>query len=128
MSLGHSLPPNSDEIAANLKVDITSRLRFNFLYQMQRSGTGFLFDSLGNVIKNYGGDINRGDFDQPKYGKNKFLDGNRINRHIFTFDIVYEPIRQYYLYLKYQYKISDLLYLSKTMKDSYYWVTLRIDY
>ena len=128
LSLGHALPPNSDEIAANLKVDITSRLRFNFLYQMQRSGTGFLYDSLGNVIKNYGGDINRGDFDQPKYGRNKFLDGNRINRHIFTFDLVYEPIRQYFLYLKYQYKISDLLYLSKTMKDSYYWVTLRIDY
>jgi hypothetical protein len=128
MSLGHALPPNSDEIAAKLKVDITSRLSFDFLYQMQRSANGFLYDSLGNVIKNYGGDINRGDFDQPKYGKNEFLDGDRVNRQIFTFNLMYEPIRQYFLLLKYQYKISDLLYLSKEMKDSYYWVTLRIDY
>ncbi|MBC8485362.1 MAG: hypothetical protein H8D45_04900 [Bacteroidetes bacterium] len=128
MSLGHALPPNSDEIAAKLKVDITSRLRFDFLYQKQRSANGFLYDSLGNVIKNYGGNINRGDHDQPRYGKNEFLEGNRVDRHIFTLNLVYEPIRQYFLFLKYQYRISDLLYLSKKIKDSYYWITLRIDY
>lgn len=126
LSLGHALPPNSDEVAAKLKVDITSRIILNLLYQYQRSGDGFEYDQFGNVIINYGGTINRGDFDFKI--NNVFLNGHRINRSIFTFNLLYQPLRQYYLAIKYQYKLSDSKYLGKNFKDSFFFLTLGIDY
>ena len=107
MSLGHNLAPNSDEIAVKANVNVTNRINLQILYQYQRSGEGFTYDSQGNVIGNYGGDINRGDLD--KVFTNKFLQGNRVNRSIITVLASLQPVRQLFL-------------------DSYYWATLRIDY
>lgn len=126
MSLGHALPPNSDEIAAKLVCNVSRRLRLDFLYQYQRSGEGLLFDSTGSLVVNYGGYINRGDGDYFLV-KNAFLNGNRINQSILTINAVFEPIRQYFIELKYQYRSLDLLYLKKKYSDSYFWITLKAD-
>ena len=126
MSLGHKLQPNSDELALNFGYDITSRIHLSFIYQYQRSGGGFLFDSSGNIKQNYGGDINRGDYWYIE--KNRFLQGDRTNRNIFTLTCIIEPIKQYYLEAKFYYRNSNLVYLNKSYNDFYFWISAKIDY
>ncbi|HEY5123338.1 MAG TPA: capsule assembly Wzi family protein [Ignavibacteria bacterium] len=126
LSLGHALPPNSDEIAAKLKIDVTSRIKLDLLFQYQRSGDGFEYDQYGNIITNWGGNINVGSLDFNH--QNLFLEGHRINRSILTANFQIQPIRQYYLMIKYQYKISDSKYLKQTFKDSFFFVTAAVDF
>ena len=126
LSLGHALPPNSDEIAAKLKIDFTSRIKLDLLYQYQRSADGFEYDQYGTIIRNYGGNLNVGSLDFNY--ESVFLRGHRINRSIFTANLIVQPIRQYYLMIKYQYKISDSQYLKQTFKDSFFFVTAAVDF
>jgi hypothetical protein len=125
LSLGHALPPNSDEIAMKFHYDITNRIKFDFLYQFQRSGEGIIIDSTGKLIANYGGNINRGDGDDIM--KDTFLNGYRVDRNIFTFNLSLEPIKQYYIELKYQLRAYDVKYLNKHTRDNLYWATLHFD-
>ncbi|MBK8551912.1 MAG: hypothetical protein IPL53_12925 [Ignavibacteria bacterium] len=126
MSLGHALPPNSDEIAAKFSYDITNRLQIDLLYQHQRSGEGIVVDSTGRLIANYGGNINFG-LGDAYLRTNGFLDGTRINRDIFTAGIYWEPVRQFYLEGKFQYRIINNLTEDIKFKDSYYFATVGID-
>lgn len=126
MPLGPALPPNSDEIAAKIIYNATNRLRLDLTYQHQRSAEGLEFDSTGKLITNYGGYIYRGDGEFLK--QNIFLNGNRINRDIFTLFVRYEPIRQYIFELKYQYKYQNLLYLNQKTKDNLFFLTFRLEY
>lgn len=125
LSLGHALPPNSDEIASKITYDITSRLRATLLYQHQRSGEGIEFDSSGNIIANYGGNINFG-LGDAYLRTNSFLDGNRINRDVFTAEIFWEPVKQFFLEGKFQYRIINDITSSLKFKDSYYLATIKI--
>jgi len=125
LPLGHNLSPNSDEIAVKINSYIYKRLNFSLLYQYQRSGTGIIYHG-DTLIANYGNDINRGDGDL--LNENIFLNGNRINRHIVTFNLTFQPIRQYFIELKYQYRITDFSYLNKKYKDSFVFFTVRVDY
>lgn len=126
LPLGPTLPPNGDEIAMKIIYNFTNRLRLDFLYQHQRSAEGLVFDSTGKLVVNYGGYIFRGDgeFSLPR----NFLNGNRINRDIFTLNLRFEPIRQYFLEFKYQYKYQNLIYLNKKIKDHIFFLTFRLDY
>ncbi|MCX6163981.1 MAG: hypothetical protein NTU73_03835 [Ignavibacteriae bacterium] len=126
MPMGPILPPNGDEIAAKIIYNFTNRLRLDLLYQHQRSAEGVEFDSTGKVITNYGGYINRGEGEFLKH--NIFLNGNRINRDILTLNLRFEPIRQYFFEIKYQYKYQNLLYLNKKIKDHIFFLTFRLDY
>ena len=126
MSLGHALQPNSDEVAVRLNWAATNRIKLDFIYRHQRSGGGYLLDSLGKVIYNYGGDINRGDHDYDL--DNSFLMGNRVNRDILTLGILVEPIKQYYIEFRANYNIQDLQYINKTKKDFYFFLTGYIDF
>jgi hypothetical protein len=119
------LSPNSDEIAFRLSSYIYSRLNVKFTYQHQRSA-GRVVLKGDSLIENYGGDINRGDGDVIR--DNAFLSGDRVNRDIFTFDFLWQPLRQYFLEFKYQYKISNLIYASKKYKDAYFFLTARVDF
>ena len=125
LPLGHDLPPNSDEIALEFSYDVTHRLNIKLLYQKQRSANGVIIRN-DTLIINYGGNIERGDW--AKGQEAIFLDGNRINRDIITVQLIWQPIRQYFLELKYVYEFQDLIYLNKKIKDHYGWVTLRVDY
>ena len=125
VSLGHNLPPNSDEIALKLNYDLTNRINFKFLYQHQRSGNGLVFNG-DTLVLNYGGDINRGDADVVI--KNSFLQGNRINRDIFTLNVTFQPVRQYFLEAKFVYEHQNLLYSGRKINDYYAWLIFRLDY
>jgi len=125
LPLGHNLSPNSDEIAVKLSSYIYSRLNLEFTYQHQRMANRIIMHG-DSLIENYGGNINRGDGDVVR--KNTFLSGDRTDKDIFTFDFIWQPLRQYFLEIKYQYKISNLLYASKKYKDAYFFLTARIDF
>jgi len=126
LSLGHALPPNSDEIAAKISYEITNRLKLDLLFQHQRSGEGIVLDSSGNIIANYGGNINFG-LGDAYLRTNGFLDGTRINRDIFTASVYWQPLRQFFLEGKFQYKVMKNITDDISFKDSYYFATLRID-
>jgi hypothetical protein len=125
LSLGHHIPPNSDEIAFKFDYNVMARFSLGLLFQFQRSGEGFIYDSSGNLLINYGGNINYGVNDL--YGnKNVFLQGNRINRSLFTLRLYYEPIRQFSLEFKYTYKYENLIYLSSKIKDHFLFMNLGV--
>jgi hypothetical protein len=125
LSLGHALPPNSDEILLKINYNFSSRLKLKLSYQFQRSGEGIYYDSISNQIINYGGNINRGDGDN--ISNIKFLDGDRVNRNIFTAFVTLEPIKQYFFELQYQYKLINNIYLSKKDKEYYFWANLKVN-
>jgi hypothetical protein len=126
MPLGPSLPPNGDEISLKLIYNFTNRLRLDMRYQHQRSGEGLEFDSTGKLITNYGGYINQGIGEYLHF--NEFLGGKRINRDILTLNLRFEPIRQYYFEIKYQYKYQNLFYLDRKIKDHVFFLTFLLDY
>jgi hypothetical protein len=126
MPLGPNLSPNSDEISTKIIYNISNRLRFDLMYQFQRSAQGLEIDSSGKLITNYGGYIFRGDGDNIKY--NEFLGGNRINRSIISTNIVFQPVRQYFFELRYQYKYQNLIYLNRKIKDHIFFLNFRLDF
>lgn len=91
--LGHRIGPNSDEIFTRIAYNFNEWLRFNFEYQYIRHGEN-IYDAQGNLVFNAGGDpfITHRISDPVKI---KFLDGERINTNIFTFDFRLEPVRQF---------------------------------
>lgn len=125
LPLGHNLGPNSDEIALKLNYNFSSRLRAELLFQHQRSAKGVVIQN-DSLIINYGGDINRGDTDirQP----HKFLEGNRINRDILTINLNWQPIRQYFLNLKFVHRNINKIFNSSSLKDSFGFLTFSIIY
>lgn len=123
MPLGHSLQPNSDRIAVKFSYYPYHRLRLDVAYMHQRHAEGLVYDSIGNISVNYGGDINRGGG-----VRRDFLDGNRINSDIVTLNALWEPIKQYFIEIKFVYKSQDLVYASRKINDSWFFVTGRIDF
>jgi len=127
MPLGHKLSPNSDEIALKIAYNLTHRVKLDFGYQFQRSAGGIVYDSQGNIIINYGGDINNGAGDGPD-NQTSFLDGFRVNRNIFTAGLRIEPLKQLYFDFKYVYNNINNIYESKKYDNNYFFATLRFDY
>ncbi|MCX6158474.1 MAG: hypothetical protein NTY74_10905 [Ignavibacteriae bacterium] len=123
LSMGHQLPPNSDEWAFKFDYNVLARLNVGVLFQFQRSGEGFTYDSLGNVDINYGGNINHGERFFATI-KNKFLQGDRVNRSIVGVSMRWEPVRQWGVEVKYFYKYQNLIYASRKVGDSFYYLNL----
>ncbi len=124
LPLGHGLNPNSDEHAFKLAFDFGSRVSAGITFKLQRSGENYS-DSLGN-FKNVGSNIliGSGDF----VTQNVFLNGLRVDRTIIIAELVLQPIKQYYLFLKYQYRNQNYVASSKKVSDSILFGGLRIDY
>lgn len=127
-SLGVELPPNSDEIAAQLDYSVSSRLRFGFDFKFQRSGDGNILDSAGKIVGTYGGDINRSNGYNETTITPVFLQGNRKNRTILGFNLQFEPVKQYYINFNYTGKIFDNIFENRTLKDNYFTFGVRVDY
>jgi hypothetical protein len=125
-SLGHVLPPNSDEIAAQLNFPVSSRLKLRLDYRFQRSADGFIRDANGNIIINYGGTINNSTAEQQS--SPKFLKGNRKNRNILEFNLEFEPIKQYFINLNYVNKIFDNIFENRKLTDNYFTFGVKVDY
>ncbi len=93
--LGHRIGPNSDEFLAQISYNLNERVRLNLEYQYVRAGEN-IYDAQGRLSFNSGGDPfipYRGNIDPLHIS---FLDGERINKNIFTFLIHTEPIREVY--------------------------------
>lgn len=127
-SLGHALPPNSDEIAVQLNYPVSSRVRFSVDFKFQRSGDGNILDSLGRIVGTYGGDLNRSNGVGNATRTPVFLEGNRKNRTIFNLHAEVEPIKQYFLTADFTNKIFDNIFESRKMTDNYFTFGLRVDY
>ncbi|MBS1495165.1 MAG: hypothetical protein JST55_16785 [Bacteroidetes bacterium] len=125
-SLGHALPPNSDEIAAQLEYPISSRLKMKVDYKFQRSADGFVKDANGNIIENYGGEISNSTAQYQS--TSTFLKGDRKNRNIVEINLEFEPIKQYYININYVNKIFDNIFESRSLKDNYFTVTAKVEY
>jgi len=117
ISLGSQLPPNSDEIAIESDLWLSSRININCNYTFQRSGFGIILDENGKLLYNFGGDINYG-FGDYNIIKNRFLNGNRINKSFFTINLSTQLIRQFYLNVMYRYSNYNMLYANGTYIDN----------
>lgn len=124
LPLGHNLNPNSDEHAFRLAYNFGKKIYLAVTYKMQRTGENF-YDSLGNFV-NVGSSILDGSGDFKR--KNVFLDGIRLNRSIIMAELVFEPIRQYYITLRYQRRNFDYVDNNSTYGYNIFWGSLRIDY
>jgi hypothetical protein len=126
LPIGHELSPNSDEHAVKLSYSIGSRFNIAFTYKHQRSGEN-LTDSVGNVLINYGSNILHGENDFIM--TNKFLNGLRVDRNILIAELTWQPIRQYYFSIKYQYQsINNIFQDNRKLNDNIFWGTFRVDY
>jgi hypothetical protein len=123
LSLGHALPPNSDEIALKIDYYMSNRLKLVIQYQHQRSGEGIVIDSTGKLIANYGGNINFG-LGDAYLRSNGFLDGVRINRDIYTTTVFWRPYLQFYLEGKFQYRNINNLSADLKTNETYYFASL----
>jgi hypothetical protein len=108
-NLGHRIGPNADEILLKASYNINEKMRLNAEAQFVRSGEN-LYDALGNVLFNAGGDYLFGHRELIDANKINFLEGERINQNIFIVNFKYEPIREVWLDFVYQYSIKNNLY------------------
>ncbi|NJD23423.1 MAG: capsule assembly Wzi family protein, partial [Melioribacter sp.] len=92
--LGHHIGPNSDEIFLQIAYNFDEKIRFNFEYQYIRHGQN-IYDSQGNLVFNAGGDAFVAHRDNIDPMRIDFLDGERINQNIFTFNVRFEPYRNF---------------------------------
>jgi hypothetical protein len=124
LPLGHELNPNSDEHAFRLGYNFGSLIQFSLTYKIQRTGENYL-DSSGNLV-NVGSNIlnGRGDF----LLTNKFLNGERLNRNVIIAELVFQPLRQYYITIRYQRRNFDYIDRNITFGENIFWGSLRIDY
>jgi hypothetical protein len=125
LPLGHSLNPNSDEHAIKLAYNIGSRLYLALIYRRQRSGMNET-DSIGNLVQNYGADINNGK--ATHQFKNTFLNGLRVDRNIIQAELTWQPIRQYFFTLRYMMKSYNYSSQNRTLSDNIFQGIFRFDY
>lgn len=125
LPIGAALNPNSDEHAVKLSYDFNSRLNIAVTFKHQRTGKN-LVDSLGRLTKNVGSNIliGEGDF----VTGNKFLNGNRVNTDIIIAEITWQPIRQYYLSLKFQNRAFNFIDEKRKTGDTVIWGSFKVDY
>ena len=101
LPLGHSLKPNSEEFAFKVSYDFNAKLGLNFIYKYRRHAEGFVLNSNGKMILNYGGDIDNGtNFFSDEIG---FLKGNRFNTSVLEFNLRWEPVYNSYIELNMNY-------------------------
>ena len=124
--LGDQIGPNSDEIFARLAYNVNASLRLNFDFQHIRHGNN-IYDSLGNLIFNAGGNVFVAHRDGIDPVNIEFLDGERINSNIFTFGMRYEPIRQVFLDLVFKKIVQRNATLDISDNSSYGYLKLQFE-
>lgn len=115
-NLGHRIGPNADEIHAAVTYNINEKMKVNFEFQHVRSGEN-IYDGQGNLIFNAGGDFMIGHRELIDAKYINFLDGERINRNIFSFNFRIEPIREVWFDLFYRY-IAERNVIKETSVNS----------
>ena len=126
LSLGHHLPPNSDEIIGKLDYNFSQRIRMSASFAYQRSADGIVLDSKGTLIRNYGGSLLRGDGDLLFIPE--FLAGYRYDKKTLSFDLYLEPVKQYYIKVHYSKILTDVIYLNQNLEDDILYCTVGVDF
>lgn len=124
--LGHRIGPNADEIYTSATYNLNEWIRGVFEFQLIRSGEN-MYDALGNVVFNSGGDplfAHRVDMDDEHIS---FLDGERIDQKIFTFKLQLEPIREVYFDFLYKYIIRENITKDFTDYSSYGFIRMNFE-
>ncbi|MCX7798253.1 MAG: capsule assembly Wzi family protein [Melioribacter sp.] len=125
--LGHRIGPNADELYSRISYNLNERLRINFEYQHIRSGEN-LYDALGNLVFNAGGDALVAYRDGIDAKHIKFLDGERINHDIFTLNLRYEPFRECYFDLVYNYTIEKNITKEKKNYNNFAYLKMTLEF
>jgi hypothetical protein len=125
LPLGPALNPNSDEWLFRVDYDFTNRLSATASAKFQRAGENTL-DAKGLMAYNAGADILRGDGDIVH--PNVFLEGRRVNTMYGYLGLTWQPIRQYFVDVKYFYRSFHYPSENRKLADSILWVTVRVDY
>lgn len=126
-NLGHRIGPNADEIMFRANYNLNENIILIGEYRFVRKGEN-VYDDLGNLIQNVGGDIF---LSHPEFVINKvakFLDGQRINTSHLIFGIRIEPIRELYLDIYFNSLISRDLSKSLADKISYGLLKFTLEY
>lgn len=126
LPLGHHLPPNSDEIIVDLNYNISHRIRINGSFAYQRSAEGYTVNSDGEITGNNGGSLLRGDGDLLSIPG--FLKGDRYDKKTINFGLFIEPVKQYYISLRYSKIIRNMFYLNKNTEDDIFYLTITCDF
>jgi hypothetical protein len=124
--LGDNIGPNSDEIYTKVAYNFNEKIRLNFEFQHIRHG-GNIYDSQGNLVFNSGGDpfvAHRDNIDPIDIN---FLDGERINTNIFTFDLRFEPIRQFFFDVVFRQTIQKNVTRELSNNSSYGFIKMQFE-
>jgi len=125
--IGHPIGPNSDQIFAKLKYNLGDKIRLTMEYQHVRTGEN-ITDSLGNLLRNVGGNVYipyRDNIDSPQA---YFLDGIRVNSDNVMLNVTYEPIRNFIFDLNYGYSIYNYITAGYKSDKSFLYGKLSINY
>ena len=84
------------------------KIRLALEYRHIRRGEN-IYDNVGNLIKNVGGDIFLNHGPNPENTTAKFLDGIRIDNDIINVGLRLEPVRDFIFDVVYNYNIENNL-------------------
>jgi len=126
VSLGHAVPPNSQEFAVKIGYDLSYRLGFSVAYKAQNSAGGLRFAPNGKLITNFGGSILRGEGDF--YQKNVFLEGDRYDKNSTIIEVRSEPFRQFTVTVNYAMLSVKDHTVNKVYADDLMTVTAELDF
>ncbi len=102
-NLGHRIGPNADELMTRAAYNFNEWIRFSLEYRYVREGNN-IYDNLGNLILNVGGDIalSHGTIIINEHAP--FLDGERVNYNLYSAGVRIEPIRGYLFDISFNYQ------------------------
>lgn len=123
ISLGHHLPPNSDEWFLQFQYRPAKLLRTWLTYAFMRHGDNIVVN--GDVIRNVGGDVLQGHRDTDSE-EVTFLDGILTKRHAVQLRVSYEFVTDFILTGLYEYRRT--LTPSSTLTDHFASVQLQVEY
>jgi hypothetical protein len=123
--LGHSLPPNSDEILGELRLRLSDRLRTRVNYAMQRHGENIVQGD--SVALNVGGSAVQG-HRQGDSETVRFLDGSRVTTHRLGVRVDYEPLTDLFVQGVGEWRSITNAALGSTRHDVSLSVVVRVEY
>lgn len=123
ISLGHHLPPNSDEWFLQLQYRPARVLRTWLTYAFMRHGDNIVVN--GDVVRNVGGNVLQGHRDTDSE-EVTFLDGILSKRHTVQMRAAYEFVRNFILTGVYEYRRT--LMPSSTLTDHLASIQLQVEY
>jgi hypothetical protein len=126
-NLGHPIGPNADEIFSRIAYNLTDWIRLSLDYHLIRRGEN-IYDEMGNLVKNVGGDLNISHGTEPENENAYFLDGERFNNNIFQIDVRVEPIRDFVFDIIYNYNQEKNLTEGSIVKQSYGLLKFTLNY